>query len=144
MTSFELDPRLSSLRYQPAHCLIPIQSGARCRVCAVLYNGTSKHFGAGGSFCGGGSCTGYKPNDHSFFLFVSACCKLQDVFKQICKQWPPVQPWKPLLGMTASELWWWEVMNLSQQQCQNSLVVLAAHWENMLRQSWCSSKSQLG
>ncbi|KAF2623146.1 hypothetical protein BU25DRAFT_462291 [Macroventuria anomochaeta] len=121
------------------HALIPTQFGARCRVCRVLYNGTNMYLRVGGSFCDGEFCAGHRPADHRFSAFVSICCWLQNVFNQYCKHRPPVQPWKSLLGMTASELWCWEIVNAFQQKCKNGLVVLAGHWQALLQQGWCNS-----
>ncbi|KAF9690631.1 hypothetical protein EKO04_011409 [Ascochyta lentis] len=137
MASFELHPLFSSLRYQPAHALLPIQSGARCRVCAVLWDGNNKYLGCGGSFC-----PAHTPDETLFSRFVQVCCALQDSLKERCKQIPRahnVQPWAPLHGMTASELWWWEMVNVFQLQCEISLAWLSTDWETILQGGWCNS-----
>ncbi|UPX12014.1 uncharacterized protein EKO05_0002592 [Ascochyta rabiei] len=138
MASFESHPLFSYLKYQPAHALLLIQSGARCRVCAVLYDGNNKQLGWGGSFC-----TAHMPDETWFSDFIQACCRMQDGLKQFCKQIPPpstVRPWAPLFGMTASELWWWEMLNVFQLKCEISLVKLSAWWETLLEEGWCSSE----
>ncbi|KZM25755.1 hypothetical protein ST47_g3046 [Ascochyta rabiei] len=137
MASFESHPLFSYLKYQPAHALLLIQSGARCRVCAVLYDGNNKQLGWGGSFC-----TAHMPDETWFSDFIQACCRMQDGLKQFCKQIPPpstVRPWAPLFGMTASELWWWEMLNVFQLKCEISLVKLSAWWETLLEEGWCST-----
>ncbi|KAJ4350843.1 hypothetical protein N0V95_004396 [Ascochyta clinopodiicola] len=137
MASFETHPIFSYLRYQPAHALVLIQSGARCRVCAVLYDGNNKQPGWGGSFC-----AAHTPDGTWFSEFIQACCLMQDCLKQYCWQVPmppTVRPWAPLFGMTASELWWWEVVNVFQLKCEISLVKLSTDWEALLKQGWCST-----
>jgi hypothetical protein len=138
MSFFGLSPLHDSMRYHPAHALIPIQSGARCRICAFLYDKDNKYSGLGGGFC-----AAHKSVKTRFCAFARACCKLQDNFKQMCKQRPPppmVRAWRPLIGMTASELWWWEMLNVFQQQCEYSLVALSPFLDMMLQQGWCSSE----
>jgi hypothetical protein len=134
MASCELDPILMFLRYQPAHALIAIQSGARCRVCATIYLWYD-----GYEWCSRSCFCAWRIHSSSGLSALAvACCRLQDIFKSFCED--DENPLPALLGLTPPERWWWEMVNVFRHQCGNSLLLLAPLWQKMLEQGWCSSE----
>lgn len=128
----ESDPVHSQLRYQPAHALLAIRQGSRCRVCARVY--AANHSAAVGGFCGVHVCNAYRLDGHNSWAFVVACCRLQDEFVADRRQRQP--SCQRLPGQTESEFWWWEMVTILQLQCEVSLVNLGPMLERALLLGW--------
>ncbi len=125
-------------RYQPEDCRNQVSAEPRCRSCAKVFCWDSRMLTIG-DLCGHTTCVQYSTIDPAFPSLVSLCRRLQADFKSYCEERQPVKTWSQG-DMPASQYWWWDMVNIFQQQCHMSLVEIAPRLEALLEQNWSSGK----
>lgn len=127
--------RYRDLTFRPAHALISISAGPRCRVCARLH-----HDPSAGVLCGGHLCSTYRPGDAAFAALVRNLCVLQDHFKIWCEQ-NLNRTWVPVAGLRGSGPWWWAMMHILFSQCERSLAHIGPSLTGTLARGWSHGTS---
>lgn len=121
--------------FRPAHALVPISAGPRCRICGRLH-----HHPSSGILCGGYACATYKTGDARFSALAWNFCQFQDHFKIWCEQHLN-RTWIPVTGLGGTGAWWWETTNVFFSQSEGSLVHIGPWLTSMLAQGWSHGTS---